>query len=1109
MAQVRRARWFGSANAFTVNPALVTPEVGDVLLWIQCRASVVVPPGWTLQLSATGAINHAIVVASLEVTSLPVAAFATEAGSEGVLICLTGVNPANLVDFTFAEEYTTAGQPPIIDPAINPSTTQNNVLVFEIATQRGAGSIETSNELGSGFPIVASIIERTLFGIIGRTLAVREFAQDVAGPFDIQPYGYYLTGAPSNYPELIAAIGIRSASGYAPRRLSGGLLPGPNALVGPARSFATGATWSNLSARRATIQGKTVWATAPIIGDIAVTLTRTGQFLNANWTGGGTIPANNILGVVTNIPATDFSGFQTADFLHGLDAATTPTSHGLYYEDASGNWAALVGVNIVDAVAAGQGGGAQTLFFRPQDLAVADSGGTIDYTQITWIGMWNDVAVARPTRTLAVRQWQRITPLVLAGGTDAQPLTFSDLNTVAVGGVIPPTEVSNYQNRGGIASGSQAQYRNRYPVTIGDGEHRTVFRSSGFSVETPFEVYAYRASPGTGDILFDASATCDISFAGGLFVTAVRNTHGPAVGCSPDATISHVNSTWRGWQITWRDGVDCIGAGFTQCLIDGAGGHFRDCTVTASDSLTAAMTLSDGGQAIGCSFTRNAESYAIELTEAGAYDLSNVSFTGYTKPLNISASSGTVTITLALGQSEPAYDTAGATVVFDQAVVQSTASVQWTQTGSSVQVYNVTTDTEIYAEANVSGTSWSLSYTPPTSFNVGDTVRVRIRKAGYEPIQSTAVVGSTGWSVFGDQVVDSRYSSSTPANFSVDYVNEKIRATGSRAEFLAQELVTIIRQSEATLDGIKLPVFAEVSGLVTLSPGVQTALTIQLLDNWQVSWAANSVTQATLGGGNIVGGPGDDPVEDVVDGPQVTIALSAAATQVSVGSGVLPSDITAIASAVWDTVLANHLTAGTTGEALDDAAQGGGGGGGGGATAQQVWEYATRTLTSSLDPTASQIASQVRTELTTELGRIDVATSTRLASASYTAPANADITAIKAKTDALPADPASNTQVNTRLATAGYTAPDNATITAINTKVQTLNNTDVSALATQASVNAIGTPLQASSYTAPDNAGITAIKAKTDNLPANPATETTAQEAVDKATLAANLAASL
>jgi hypothetical protein len=39
-----------------------------------------------------------------------------------------------------------------------------------------------------------------------------------------------------------------------------------------------------------------------------------------------------------------------------------------------------------------------------------------------------------------------------------------------------------------------------------------------------------------------------------------------------------------------------------------------------------------------------------------------------------------------------------------------------------------------------------------------------------------------------------------------------------------------------------------------------------------------------------------------------------------------------------------------------------------------------------------------------------------------------DVSAIRVKTDALPADPASNTQVNTRLATSGYTAPDNAGI---------------------------------------------------------------------------------
>jgi hypothetical protein len=105
-----------------------------------------------------------------------------------------------------------------------------------------------------------------------------------------------------------------------------------------------------------------------------------------------------------------------------------------------------------------------------------------------------------------------------------------------------------------------------------------------------------------------------------------------------------------------------------------------------------------------------------------------------------------------------------------------------------------------------------------------------------------------------------------------------------------------------------------------------------------------------------VGGIAGDPIEDVVGGPQVTVRVSADATVVATGSGVLPADITAIAAAVWDTVLASHLTAGSTGKALDDASAGGGGGG---ATPADIWTYATRTLTASSDPTASDIATAV------------------------------------------------------------------------------------------------------------------------------------------------------
>lgn len=73
-------------------------------------------------------------------------------------------------------------------------------------------------------------------------------------------------------------------------------------------------------------------------------------------------------------------------------------------------------------------------------------------------------------------------------------------------------------------------------------------------------------------------------------------------------------------------------------------------------------------------------------------------------------------------------------------------------------------------------------------------------------------------------------------------------------------------------------------------------------------------------------------------------------------------------------------------------------------------------------PTAAANATAVRSELTTELTRIDVATSTRLASASYTAPDNASVTAIKAKTDNLPGDPADASDI-----TAAFTEIKGAT----------------------------------------------------------------------------------
>lgn len=117
---------------------------------------------------------------------------------------------------------------------------------------------------------------------------------------------------------------------------------------------------------------------------------------------------------------------------------------------------------------------------------------------------------------------------------------------------------------------------------------------------------------------------------------------------------------------------------------------------------------------------------------------------------------------------------------------------------------------------------------------------------------------------------------------------------------------------------------------------------------------------------------------------------------------------------------------------------------GAGATAQEVWEYATRVLTAGTNlPTVAQIAQEVWHKPTID------GMSNGVDSIGYDLLTAAD--AIKAKTDLIPASPAEAGE---------YTAAIGAIPTA---------------------------PLLAANYTAPDNAGIAAVKAKTDNLPANPA----------------------
>ena len=119
---------------------------------------------------------------------------------------------------------------------------------------------------------------------------------------------------------------------------------------------------------------------------------------------------------------------------------------------------------------------------------------------------------------------------------------------------------------------------------------------------------------------------------------------------------------------------------------------------------------------------------------------------------------------------------------------------------------------------------------------------------------------------------------------------------------------------------------------------------------------------------------------------RIDVAVS---TRLATAGYTAPPTAGDIADAVWDEAISGHLSAGSTGKALDDASAGGGGG----ATDWTAGEREQIRFRLGIDGTASAPSASpslatpagVRTELAVELARIDTTISSRLATGSYSA----------------------------------------------------------------------------------------------------------------------------
>jgi hypothetical protein len=132
-----------------------------------------------------------------------------------------------------------------------------------------------------------------------------------------------------------------------------------------------------------------------------------------------------------------------------------------------------------------------------------------------------------------------------------------------------------------------------------------------------------------------------------------------------------------------------------------------------------------------------------------------------------------------------------------------------------------------------------------------------------------------------------------------DFLDSFIEVGGGQTEVDVQDLIDAIREAEATETGIAYGRIASASGKESLGGAVAVGITVELEDPWQLHFETGSYI-AKVSGGNLVGGPGGDPIAYSA-GVQVLLIQSAASTVIEVGeSGLTPEESAALLAAAAD-----------------------------------------------------------------------------------------------------------------------------------------------------------------------------------------------------------------
>jgi hypothetical protein len=225
-------------------------------------------------------------------------------------------------------------------------------------------------------------------------------------------------------------------------------------------------------------------------------------------------------------------------------------------------------------------------------------------------------------------------------------------------------------------------------------------------------------------------------------------------------------------------------------------------------SLSANIKTDNGLTRSGSLINAGAYNVVINATAASAFALA-----GNTLTIKASTFTGDMTTTGVITLANGATFVGTRTDANGTIAPPKTVSITGITAGSRLQIYNVTTATEV-VNAVVAGTSYSATYNEGTGYTAGNIVRVRLTYTSGTtaklPYSAQAVVGASGWSVLAAQQNDTVYATlgidgSTVTEFTPDYPNVQVDISDPDGSTRVDRLYAwFVHTQSSDADGIRL-----------------------------------------------------------------------------------------------------------------------------------------------------------------------------------------------------------------------------------------------------------------------------------------------------------------